>query len=34
MLMNAQPVYDAYMSVAEELDYKPFTIYVAAGKGV
>ena len=35
MLMNAQPVYDAYMSVAEGLDYKPFyDIYVAAGKGV
>ena len=29
MLMNAQPVYDAYMSVAEELDYKPFTIYMS-----
>ena len=28
MLMNAQPVYDAYMSVAEGLDYKPFTIYM------
>ena len=27
MLMNAQPVYDAYMSVAEGLDYKPFTIF-------
>ena len=29
MLMNAQPVYDAYMSVAEGLDYKPFTIYMS-----
>ena len=28
-LMNAQPVYDAYMSVAEGLDYKPFTIYMS-----
>ena len=27
--MNAQPVYDAYMSVAEGLDYKPFTIYMS-----
>lgn len=29
MLMNAQPVYDAYMSVAEGLDYKPLTIYMS-----
>ncbi len=29
MLMNPQPVYDAYMSVAENLDYKPFTIYMS-----
>lgn len=29
MLMQAQPVYDAYMSVAKGLDYKPFTIYMS-----
>lgn len=29
MLMNAQPVYDAYMSVADGLDYKPLTIYMS-----
>lgn len=29
MLMNAQPVYDAYMSVAEGLQYKPLTIYMS-----
>ena len=29
MLMNAQPAYDAHMSVAEGLDYKPFTIYMS-----
>ncbi len=29
MLMQAQPVYDAYMSVAKDLDYKPFTIYMS-----
>lgn len=29
MLMNPQPVYDAYMSVAGELDYKPLTIYMS-----
>ena len=29
MLMNAQPVYDAYMSVAKDLDYKPLTIYMS-----
>lgn len=29
MLMNAQPVYDAYMSVAGGLDYKPLTIYMS-----
>lgn len=29
MLMNAQPVFDAYMSVAEGLDYKPLTIYMS-----
>ncbi len=29
MLMQAQPVYDAYMSVAKDLDYKPLTIYMS-----
>lgn len=29
MLMNPQPVYDAYMSVADGLDYKPLTIYMS-----
>lgn len=29
MLMNPQPVYDAYMSVAKGLDYKPLTIYMS-----
>ncbi len=29
MLMQAQPVYDAYMSVAEDLSYKPLTIYMS-----
>ncbi len=29
MLMAAQPVYDAYMSIAEGLDYKPHTIYMS-----
>ena len=29
MLMAAAPVYNAYMSVAEGLDYKPFTIYMS-----
>lgn len=29
MLMNPQPVYDAYMSIAAELDYKPLTIYMS-----
>lgn len=29
MLMNAQPVFDAYMSVAEGLPYKPLTIYMS-----
>ena len=29
MLMTAQPVYDAYMSVAEGLTYKPFTVYMS-----
>ncbi len=29
MLMTPQPVYDAYMSVAQGLPYKPFTIYMS-----
>ena len=29
MLMSPQPVYDAYMSVADGLDYKPLTIYMS-----
>ncbi|MGN0149996.1 MAG: tRNA (guanosine(37)-N1)-methyltransferase TrmD [Clostridia bacterium] len=29
MLMSPQPIYDAYMSVAEGLDYKPMTIYMS-----
>ncbi len=30
MLMTPQPIYDAYMSVADGLDYKPHTIYMSA----
>lgn len=29
MLMNPQPVYDAYMSIARGLDYKPLTVYMS-----
>lgn len=29
MLMTPQPIYDAYMSVAGGLDYKPLTIYMS-----
>ena len=29
MLMMPQPVYDAYMSIAADLDYKPLTIYMS-----
>ncbi len=29
MLMAAQPVYDAYQSIAKDLDYKPLTIYMS-----
>ena len=29
MLMQAQPVYDAYMSVVENLSYKPLTVYMS-----
>lgn len=28
MLMTPQPVYDAYMSIARDLDYKPYTVYL------
>lgn len=27
--MNPQPVYDAYMSIARGLDYKPLTVYMS-----
>lgn len=29
MLMTPQPIYDAYMSIAVDLDYKPYTIYMS-----
>ena len=29
MLMTPQPIYDAYQSIAGDLDYKPFTIYMS-----
>lgn len=29
MLMAAQPIYDAYQSIAKDLDYKPFTVYMS-----
>lgn len=29
MLMTPQPIYDAYMSITEGLDYKPYTIYMS-----
>lgn len=29
MLMTPQPIYDAYMSIAQGLDYKPYTIYMS-----
>lgn len=29
MLMSPEPVYRAYMSIAETLDYKPYTIYMS-----
>lgn len=29
MLMAAQPIYDAYQSIAKKLDYKPFTVYMS-----
>lgn len=27
--MAAQPIYDAYQSIAKDLDYKPFTVYMS-----
>lgn len=29
MVMQAQPIFDAYMSVCEGLDYKPYTVYMS-----
>lgn len=29
MLMSAEPIYQAYMSVAEGLEYKPYTIFMS-----
>lgn len=29
MLMGPQPIYDAYMSIAEDLSYKPLTIFMS-----
>ena len=29
MIMTPQPIYDAYMSIADGLDYKPLTIYLS-----
>ncbi|MBR0365689.1 MAG: tRNA (guanosine(37)-N1)-methyltransferase TrmD [Clostridia bacterium] len=29
MLMSAEPVYEAYMSIAGGLDYKPYTVYMS-----
>ncbi len=29
MVMQAQPIYDAYNSICEGLDYKPYTIYMS-----
>lgn len=29
MLMQAQPIYDAYMSVVQDLEYKPLTVYMS-----
>ena len=29
MLMTPQPIYDAYMSIVKNLDYKPYTIYMS-----
>ncbi len=29
MLMSPQPIYDAYQSITDSLDYKPLTIYLS-----
>lgn len=29
MLISPQPVYDAYMSIVKDLDYKPLTVYMS-----
>ncbi len=29
MVMQAQPIYDAYQSVCKDLDYKPYTVYLS-----
>lgn len=29
MLMSAEPIYRAYMSIADRLDYKPYTIFMS-----
>ncbi len=29
MLMSAEPIYRAYMSIAEGLDYKPYTVFMS-----
>ena len=29
MVMQAQPIYEAYMSVCKDLDYKPYTVYLS-----
>ena len=29
MIMTAQPIYDAYLSITKELSYKPYTIYMS-----
>ncbi len=29
MVMAPQPIYDAYMSIAKDLDYKPYVIYMS-----
>ncbi len=34
MLMSAEPIYRAYMSVTEGLDYKPYTIFMSPVGGV
>ena len=34
MLMSAEPIYRAYMSIADSLDYKPYTIFMSPGGAV